>query len=236
MPRRTRWADAASDSSDESGLALWTRPRATRRTSEEEPPARAGVSPDADEPLARAGAVAEASDSEDPPPRRRTKPVLTPAANVARRRSPSPAHSRSPSPPARAGAKGSSSARRGGVRFREEAEVREYVPESEDSWDPAHESADDWRDEWPSSQPIDAEGWWDASRWRHAHGRWWFRSRGTGPQAGGRDCPRSANPSRTARNARRKAKKLIREEGARAEGETRPRKMSRTRSVDSVDI
>ena len=265
MPPRMLWSEMASDSSDEAGLALWTMPRATRSTSEEEPPARAGAPADAAEPPARAGAAAdqgdpparagaaaEASSSEDRPARRRTKPVLTPARDVARREDRSPAPSKSPTPPARAGAKGNPSARRG-VRFREEAEVREYVPESADSSEYVDASEDESGDDWPAPWSYDAgepEGWWDASRWRRVRGRWFFRYRGEGPEAGGSDVPRSSNPARTARNARRKAKKLQkkrqREQEERAvppwrrpkheEGDTRPRKKRRPRTVDNDDI
>ena len=251
MPPRCRLSDMASDSSDEGGLALWTMPRATRSTSEEEPPARAGAAADQGDAPARAGAAAEASSSEDRPARRRTKPVLTPARDAARREDRSPAPSNSPTPPARAGAKGDPSARRG-VRFREEAEVREYVPESADSSDYVDASEGESGDDWPAPWSYDAgepEGWWDASRWRRVRGRWFFRYRGEGPEAGGSDVPRSSNPARAARNARRKAKKFRkrqREQEERAvppwrrpkheEGDTRPRKKRRPRIVDNDDI
>ena len=50
-------------------------------------------------------------------------------------------------------------------------------------------------------------GWNDKRRWRWdpTHGRWWYRSCGTGPD-GGSDCPQ-AHPARSARNKKRKEQK-----------------------------
>ena len=51
------------------------------------------------------------------------------------------------------------------------------------------------------------KGWYDEKRWHMVRGREVYRSYGEGPETGGHDCPQSADPLRTERNRRRKAKK-----------------------------
>ena len=48
--------------------------------------------------------------------------------------------------------------------------------------------------------------WHQENRWRYVDGRWYWRQPGWGPD-GGSDCPRSADPARSARNQARKEQK-----------------------------
>ena len=51
------------------------------------------------------------------------------------------------------------------------------------------------------------KGWYDDKRWHVVRGKEMYRSYGEGPETGGHDCPQSADPLRTERNRRKKAKK-----------------------------
>lgn len=247
MARPRRWADDWS-SDDEYGLGLWTQSR---------PLARAGGSP-----LARAGEEtemsSEASSSEEPPSRaravarrrRRRKPLLTAGPDCAPEAGRDGGPSGSRGPLARAGGKpslvSSREVRRREVRFREEPEVREYIPESDsdsDSWtsgDHGHaREADLRRRGWEESDDV-PRGYYDRTRWRYWWGRWWFKRYGRGPEEGGKDVPRSDDPARTLRNRRRKERKLLKRRlcgtaGDEDVGDAEP-PTRRRRTVDARDL
>lgn len=68
---------------------------------------------------------------------------------------------------------------------------------------------------------ADPKDYADPRRWHWRDGRWWYKSRGTGPD-GGSNVERSADPARTARNAARKAQKARSQARRQAEDEADP--------------